>query len=720
MRTPILLSLVFVGACSTAFAGPLHEWPPVASLPAVYPVASPEHPGFPGLPDPLRFFDHVAGHPFGEWVGDTLAWREQRRPEILDMLRHYMFGHEPPAPEDPVFVIQSVDPDYFDGLATKKVIQGFYGPPETRALTLNLYVPNERSGPVPVLAALNAQGNELIEPGGSRANRWDLPGTLAAGIALATAAVADFAPDSNSSFRNSVIQAYAQDGFTGDWRTLAAWAWGLARMVDYLEADPDIDPHRIALTGYSRRGKAALWAAALDERVALVAPHQTGTGGAHPTRNTWGWAPTFRTQFPHWFRIAFNTISTSPNDYFRLPFDQHFAVAAVAPRSVLLSENNSYGAGFNGLLAIQRGAQPVWNLFGLDPASALVLEWNRTSGHSFVPEHWAVLHAAVQALPPGGRDAFRAWALDQGVLDAAASEAAVDVALASDLDGDGQSALEEFLLGLSPHAADRASISVRVDADGRNRIRFLQRRDGVGMPGAGFRWRGVGQWIESASHPQGPWTALPAEALRGVAVEPGPNAQTEWITVADLRERPGTPVFYRLRTGFVERSPVTLLEDPPPPPVDETLVVRVNFQAAEIPLPMGWVRSAGELFGERANGFSYGWRSPPGTTRQRNNVNSPSLMHDTLTHTNHAVWEIALPPGAYDVRVVAGDPSFTDSTHSFLLQGEPILAGTPTASARWIEGRGVVSVDEDGLLTLSSGPGASNNKICFIEIRLAE
>ncbi len=250
------------------------------------------------------------------------------------MMRHYKYGTEPEAPHDITFSVLSVDAAFLGGLATKKVVRGDYGPPGSRPMIMNLYVPNAADGPVPVIAALNAQGNDLIEPGGSRANRWDLPGTLEAGIALATAAVTDFASDSGG-FANALVEPYAAAGFAGEWRGIAAWAWGMGRMVDYLETDPDIDPHRITLSGYSRRGKTALWAAALDERVALVAPHQTGTGGAHPTRSTWGWAPTFSYQFPHWFLEAYNAINRdgSPNDFFRLPFDQHFAVAAVAPRS---------------------------------------------------------------------------------------------------------------------------------------------------------------------------------------------------------------------------------------------------------------------------------------------------------------------------------------------------------------------------------------------------
>ena len=66
--------------------------------------------------------------------------------------------------------------------------------------------------------------------------------------------------------------------------SIAAWAWGYSRCVDYLVTDRDLDAKRIAAVGHSRNGKTALLAAALDERVALVVPSQAGCGGSAPCR----------------------------------------------------------------------------------------------------------------------------------------------------------------------------------------------------------------------------------------------------------------------------------------------------------------------------------------------------------------------------------------------------------------------------------------------------
>ncbi|MCC5849080.1 MAG: immunoglobulin domain-containing protein [Verrucomicrobia bacterium] len=522
------------------------------------------------MPDPLRFFDFEAGTVWGEMVTDRLDWRERRRPEIMDMMRHYMYGAEPGAPVNMQFTVESVDPNFMEGLATKKVIRGVYGPPGTAPMILAVYVPNHAEGPVPVLVGLNRNGHEAIEPGGSRADRWDLEGTLQAGIALATAAHGDFASD-GSGFRNSLITPYAESGFHGDWRTIAAWAWGMSRMVDYLETDPDIDPHRIAGTGYSRRGKTALWAAALDERFALVAPHQTGTGGSHPTRSTWGWSPTFRHQFPHWFLVSYNQvdIEVSPNDYYRQPFDQHFAVALVAPRRVLMSENNSFGAGQTGLRAIKRAAQPVWNLFGLDPEEHVVLEWNGTSGHSFIPEHWAVIHDAVHDLPLGGMAGFRIWAEAAGLVEPGASEEYVREAAAQRAIPFGAAALETYLFGGEPDDLASFRVGLVREADGAVRIRIPHRRDAVGWPGRGSHWRGIRQWVEHAEHPDGPWTPFGVDELLPVAVEPGPTPESDTLHL-EVQTLEGSDLrFFRVRYSVVgETHPPLVLRHPS----DQTVV----------------------------------------------------------------------------------------------------------------------------------------------------
>ena len=106
-------------------------------------------------------------------------------------------------------------------------------------------------------------------------------------------------------------------------------------MVDYLITDPLIDAKRIAVVGHSRLGKAALLAGAFDERVAIVFPHQSGCGGAAPSRGKVGESVTrINDVFPHWFDGEFKKFSSQPD---RLPFDQNCVIALCAPRPVLIT-----------------------------------------------------------------------------------------------------------------------------------------------------------------------------------------------------------------------------------------------------------------------------------------------------------------------------------------------------------------------------------------------
>jgi hypothetical protein len=81
----------------------------------------------------------------------------------------------------------------------------------------------------------------------------------------------------------------------------------------------------------------------------------------------------------------------------------------------------------------------------------------------------------------------------------------------------------------------------------------------------------------------------------------------------------------------------------------------------------------------------------------------------------NARWELQVPNGSYRVRVVSGDPSYIDSVFRIQVEGVLALSGTPTSTTHWIEGTVTVNVT-DGRLTITNGSGASNDKICFVEV----
>lgn len=303
------------------------------------------------LPDPLVLF---ASKP----VTNRGQWMSLRRPELKSLFQHYMYGTLPPAPAKVDAKVERVDKQFFNGKATKREITLTLGPEGWPKMHVLLLVPNSRGvNAAPVFVGLAFCGNYALvddpgipmptgwaypdQPGvvdhrateagrGKQAEVWALEQTIDRGYAIATFYNGDVEPDDSKS--TAGIRARYPNH---DWGAIAAWAWGIHRVIDYLVRVPEIDPDRIAVVGHSRNGKAALLAAALDERVALVIPHQAGCGGTAPSRGTVGESvKQINDHFPHWFNALFKQFNDQPQ---RLPFDQHCLVALCAPRSVLLS-----------------------------------------------------------------------------------------------------------------------------------------------------------------------------------------------------------------------------------------------------------------------------------------------------------------------------------------------------------------------------------------------
>lgn len=165
---------------------------------------------------------------------------------------------------------------------------------------------------------------------GTAAGLWPIEDIVERGYALATFYYGDVMPD-RPDFTGGVYPFFRQGqgpqrGPT-EWGAIAAWGWGLQRAVDYVLTDNAFDPRRIVAFGHSRNGKAALVAAAFDDRIAAVIPHQAGCGGSAPSRrkNPKG-EPVQRINevFPHWFDEIFHRFGGHEE---QLPFDQHCLVA---------------------------------------------------------------------------------------------------------------------------------------------------------------------------------------------------------------------------------------------------------------------------------------------------------------------------------------------------------------------------------------------------------
>jgi len=184
--------------------------------------------------------------------------------------------------------------------------------------------------------------------------------------------------------RGGLYDAYPGAAFGA----LAAWAWAYHRCVDLLRELPDIDPAHIAVSGFSRGGKAALLAGATDERIGLVHDHASGAGGGAPYRHVGegGESIDVAERFPSWFGPELPAFRDRLGD---LPFDQHCLLAAIAPRPLLQTyAADDRWSNPQGMVQAAWAAGEVYRFLGRPNDLAFHI---REGGHAHTPDDWATL-----------------------------------------------------------------------------------------------------------------------------------------------------------------------------------------------------------------------------------------------------------------------------------------------------------------------------------------
>ncbi|MCH8218596.1 MAG: discoidin domain-containing protein [Planctomycetes bacterium] len=148
--------------------------------------------------------------------------------------------------------------------------------------------------------------------------------------------------------------------------------------------------------------------------------------------------------------------------------------------------------------------------------------------------------------------------------------------------------------------------------------------------------------------------------------------------------------------------------------------VKINFQQATSITPDGYLPDSGQVFGDRGNGFSYGWEVAVNETRDRGRDDiAPDQRYDTLNHLQKGgrfeVWEIELENAEYGIFLVGGDSNHTDQVNHFDVEGVIVL--DPDGQDNFDEWEFVVTI-ADGRLTITPTPEAQNSKLMFIDITL--
>jgi hypothetical protein len=307
------------------------------------------------LPDPMVFNN-------GSEVKTKKDWT-RRRSEIMDMFQKEVYGVNPEWKGKLSATEISVNRNALNGKAVRKEIKISLenGDNELEFIML-LYMPHSNK-PLPLFLGYNFGGNHTVTDEsditinssmkkssggtgtsrdnvkeiirGTAASSWQVGEIISRGYGLATIHRDDIDPDFDDGFKNGVHSLFEQQPDNTSWGTIAAWAWGLSRAMDYLETNPSVDAKRVIVMGHSRLGKTALWAGATDKRFAMVISNNSGCGGAALSMRVFGeTVGSINRAFPHWFCENFNKYNENEK---MLPVDQHELIALIAPRPVYVA-----------------------------------------------------------------------------------------------------------------------------------------------------------------------------------------------------------------------------------------------------------------------------------------------------------------------------------------------------------------------------------------------
>ena len=265
------------------------------------------------IPDVLTFKD-------GTKLTDKADW-EKRRGEMLEIIASNMFGHIPPS-----YPIETEELKFNDKVLGKKIyytklMLKINTPKGQAQFPVYQFFPKDKTNvPTFIHIAFNPEDPWRSTPVELLIDR---------GYGLVMVYYKDITSDDND-FENGVAQFFDRE----DTSKISLWAWGMKHVMDYVQTLDVVDKKKIAMIGHSRLGKTSLWTAANDTRFTFVCSNNAGCSGDAITRGKVGeTVEKIYNRFPYWFVSKYAEYANNED---KLPFDQNFLVAAVAPRKVCI------------------------------------------------------------------------------------------------------------------------------------------------------------------------------------------------------------------------------------------------------------------------------------------------------------------------------------------------------------------------------------------------
>jgi hypothetical protein len=259
------------------------------------------------LPDPFKKLD-------GTRIASKSEWR-CRREEIKKLAEKFVYGEKP---AKPTMVTGTV--------SNSSVTVNVSHNGKSSSFSASISLPSG-TGPFPAVVVV----------GGFGADTTTIKNAGAAIISYDPLAVGKEGTPRNNK-QGAFYTIYGSSSTTG---LLAAWGWGVSRIIDVIAQSSGsvIKADAIGVTGCSRYGKSAFLIGVLDQRIALTMPIESGSAGVPIWRGIPGeGAQSLSSAYGEqpWFGDAFGAFTSSPT---KLPIDTHEIVAMVAPRGLFIMDN---------------------------------------------------------------------------------------------------------------------------------------------------------------------------------------------------------------------------------------------------------------------------------------------------------------------------------------------------------------------------------------------
>jgi len=337
------------------------------------------------LPDPLIFNN-------GQPVKNKQEWKS-RRAELIKIFENEVYGKTPAGKVQVSSALLSEDAGALGGKAVRREIQlRLIKDGEEVLINVLLFLPKLKER-VPLFLGYNFNGNHTISNDkdieitkswvrnnvasgitvnqsiesqrGSDLSSWPVSEIIGRGYGVATLYYGDVDPDFDDGFQNGINRLFHEKRDASSWGSIAGWAWGLSRVMDYLEKVKEVDPKQVIVLGHSRLGKAALWAGVKDQRFAIVVSNESGCGGAALSKRIYGeTVGRINNSFPHWFCENFRKYNNKEEE---LPVDQHELLALIAPRPLYVcSAVEDQWSDPKGEFLSCVAASPVYRLLGTE------------------------------------------------------------------------------------------------------------------------------------------------------------------------------------------------------------------------------------------------------------------------------------------------------------------------------------------------------------------